>query len=475
MTSAASRMPASPRLGVVIPTLNEADTLPALLHDLRRLPGPATVVVADGGSSDGTRRLAASQGVRVVEAPRGRATQMNVGAAALSTPWILFLHADCRMPQDAREALFRFLEDPSPAHAAHFRFRLDAAGLAWRLIEWGQHLRERLTGMAYGDQGLLLHRSRWEAMGGIPEVTIMEDVEAVRRLRRSGGITTLDAPLLTSPRRYREEGLLRAWVRNAILVTLYRLGTDPDRLAHWYPPRNGGRRGRGAPGGGSGPGVPSSRATLIVFAKAPRPGQVKTRLAATLGHEEAARLYRRMGRRIVNGLRSGPFRTVVHFAPAAAEAELKGWLGEEGLEFRPQVAGDLGTRMAAAFDEAFRRSERVCIVGTDAPGLNRTRVNTALSLLDDPPGADAVFGPALDGGYYLLALRRPAPELFRNIPWSTSSVLELSLARAAESDLRVRMLDVLNDVDHPEDIPSHLLTHPTTATVKTPTGAPLPR
>lgn len=470
MTSVTAMPPASTGLGVVIPTLNEAGTLPALLHDLGRLPGPPPVVVADGGSTDGTRELASSEGARVVQAPRGRATQMNVGAAALATPWILFVHADCRMPEGARQALVRFLGDPAPAHAAHFRFRLDGSGPLWRSIEWGQRLRERLTGMVYGDQGLLVHRSRWEAMGGIPELAVMEDVETVRRLRESGGIVRLDAPLITSPRRYREEGPLRAWLRNATLITLYRLGADADRLARWYPPRDGGRQHEGAPSRGVSP----SRATLVVFAKAPRPGQVKTRLAAALGEEEAAGLYRRMGRRIVDGLRGGPFRTVVHFAPADAEAELRGWLGEDELDFRPQVAGDLGMRMSAAFEEAFRRAERVCIVGTDAPGLDRGRVEKALSLLDDPSGADAVFGPALDGGYYLLALRRPAPELFRDIPWSTSRVLELSLARAEASGLRVRMLDVLNDVDRPQDIPSHLLTGSTVPSATPSAGAPLP-
>lgn len=440
-------------LGIVVPTLNEVDHLPLLLSDLDRLPFPTRILVADGGSTDGTVELAREAGVRTVRAPRGRASQMNVGAASLSTPWLLFLHADCRLPAQTGAALRRWLADPPPEEAAHFDFRLDADGPWWRLIEGGQRIRERVTGMAYGDQGLLLSRRRWSAIGGIPELPIMEDVETVRRLRRSGGLQRIGAPLITSARRYREEGPFRGWLRNAALVTLYHLGVSPDRLSRWYPPRNGtAAREEVGPSGGS------STPVVLVFAKAPRPGRVKTRLAGELGHERAAAIYRRMGRHIVDELRDGPFRIFVYHAPADAEAEMRRWLGSEGLEFRPQGEGDLGRRMARAFDEAFREAERVCIVGTDIPGLTRQRVSRALALLDAPPGCDAVFGPARDGGYYLLALRRPLPQLFQEIPWSTSHVMEESLTRAREAGLSVLTLDVLSDVDRPEDVPPALLT-----------------
>jgi hypothetical protein len=109
--------------------------------------------------------------------------------------------------------------------------------LWWRTIEWGQRFRERLTGLAYGDQGLLLSRTRFDALGGIPDLPVMEDVEAVRRLRRSGGISRIEAPVVTSVRRYQEEGLVLGWLRNVALISLYQAGVSPRRLARWYRPR----------------------------------------------------------------------------------------------------------------------------------------------------------------------------------------------------------------------------------------------
>jgi rSAM/selenodomain-associated transferase 2/rSAM/selenodomain-associated transferase 1 len=429
---------APPPLGVVIPTLDEEEALPRVLADLALLGVEREVVVSDGGSTDRTREVARSAGVRVVTAPRGRAAQMNAGAAALDAPWLLFLHADSRLPPPARGALADWLERPGPEEAAHFRFALDARGLRWRLVEGAQRARERLTGLAYGDQGLLVSRRRWEGMGGFRPLPLMEDVEAVRRLRRTGGVARLDAPLLTSARRYREEGFLRAPARNALLLALHLAGVPAERLARWYRPRQ--ERGL--------------RRILLVFAKAPRVGRVKTRLARDVGSEEAARIYREMGRAIVDRLRSGRYRLVVCHAPADGGAEVGDWLGREGLELRPQARGDLGDRMRFAFEEAFAEGDRVCIVGTDSPDLDRDRVVRAFERVEAEDGPDAVFGPALDGGYYLLALRRPAPALFREIPWSTSKVLARSLERAREAGLRHESLEPLRDVDRLEDLPA---------------------
>jgi rSAM/selenodomain-associated transferase 2 len=224
-------------LGVVIPTLNEEESLPFLLSDLRALPFPAEVIVVDGGSVDATAEVARREGCRTVVSPPGRGTQMNGGARLLETPWILFLHADSRLPVESARALAAWISEPSPREAAHFAFALEGRG-GWRaLVTRVQRVRERLTGLAYGDQGLLLSRARYEAIGGIPELPIMEDVEAVRRLRATGGIARIGAPLITSTRRYEEEGPLRAWLRNGVLLSLFFLGVAPARLSRWYRPR----------------------------------------------------------------------------------------------------------------------------------------------------------------------------------------------------------------------------------------------
>jgi len=231
-------------LGIVIPALDEEATLPPLLVDLGRLAGPVEIVVVDGGSKDDTARVAVEGGARVTTSAQGRARQMNAGAKALQTTWLLFLHADSRLPSTTIEALERWLANPHPSEAAHFRFRLDRTGTGWRAVERGQRLRERLTGLAYGDQGLLLSRRRYEAVGGFSDLPIMEDVDMIRRLRRRDGVDSIEAPIVTSARRFREEGPARAILRNAALLLLYTLGVAPSRLVGWYRPR---RRGAASP------------------------------------------------------------------------------------------------------------------------------------------------------------------------------------------------------------------------------------
>jgi len=429
-----------PVLAAVVPTLNEATRLPGLLADLGHLRIPWELVVCDGGSTDGTVDLARRGGAQVVTAPPGRASQLMAGAQATAAPWLLFLHADSRVPRDAVGALEDFLASAGEDEAAYFEFALEGDGLFWRFIERGQRLRERALGLVYGDQGLVVSRAAFDAVGGYPSWPIMEDVGIVERLRKVSRVRRLPACLVTSPRRYEAEGRWFGSLRNASLIALYRLGVPPARLARWYP-----RHGRPKR---------EERPALIVFAKAPRPGRVKTRLAADLGAQEASRVYRRLGRRVLDAVREGPYRTLVYYDPPDAEAEMRDWLGGESLEFRPQAEGDLGERMARAFEEALRDADRACIVGTDVPALRAALVVQALERLES---ADVVLGPAEDGGYYLMALSRPHPEIFRDVPWSTADVLGTTLERARHAGLRESLLPVLKDVDTAADLRAYLL------------------
>jgi rSAM/selenodomain-associated transferase 1 len=189
---------------------------------------------------------------------------------------------------------------------------------------------------------------------------------------------------------------------------------------------------------------------LIVFLKYPKPGRVKTRLAAALGDEAAAALYRALTEEVLRATvpRAGEYETLVFFDPPEAAAEMRAWL--PGVRLRPQSGGDVGERMAAAFARAFERGpRRVAIIGTDVPALTRQTITEALAGLDE---ADVVVGPAEDGGYYLLALREPHPELFEHVAWSSPAVLEETLARAAAAGLRVRQLVRLRDVDTITDL-----------------------
>ena len=193
-----------------------------------------------------------------------------------------------------------------------------------------------------------------------------------------------------------------------------------------------------------------SERALVVFVKHPRPGAVKTRLAAAIGPEAAADLYRALVEHVLETTTPAPgqYERLVFFDPPEALDEMRAWL--PGVRLLAQSGGGLGARMADAFARAFARgARRVAIVGTDVPGVSRATASEALSALD---AADVVIGPAEDGGYYLLALREPQPGLFAGIEWSTPAVRGQTLARAAAAGLSVRELGRLRDVDTLEDL-----------------------
>lgn len=184
--------------------------------------------------------------------------------------------------------------------------------------------------------------------------------------------------------------------------------------------------------------------------KHPRPGEVKTRLATAIGPDAAAELYRALAERVLEATTpvAGDYERLVFFDPPESLPQMRDWL--PGVRLLAQSGKDLGARMADAFARAFARgASRVAIVGTDAPGVSRTTVTEALTALDT---ADVVIGPADDGGYYLIALREPRPNLFAGIEWSTPGVRGQTLARAAAAGLSARELKQRRDVDTLEDL-----------------------
>ncbi len=190
--------------------------------------------------------------------------------------------------------------------------------------------------------------------------------------------------------------------------------------------------------------------TLGVFVRYPRPGSVKTRLAAALGAEAAAQLYRLLAERVLEATtpHDREYERLVFYDPKEAGEAMRAWLPAGRL--RHQAAGDLGARLADAFARSFARgASRVAIVGSDVPSLTRGHVRAAFDALER---SDVVLGPAHDGGYYLVALREPQPRLFAGVAWSTPGVLAQTQARAASLGLGVEHLAVLRDLDTLEDL-----------------------
>jgi len=226
------------QIAVVIPALDEADRVAQAVASARA-PG-VEILVVDGGSRDATRERAREAGARVIASERGRARQLAAGARAADAEVLVFLHADSRLPPGFAGAVGAALEDPAVAGGAFgLRFeREPGAGrllrLGLRVLEAGVELRVALFGLPYGDQALFARRSALERAGGVPQVPILEDLDLVAALRRTGRFVVLPALVVTSPRRYLARGLARTWLRNAGALAAWRLGVDRTRLAAWY-------------------------------------------------------------------------------------------------------------------------------------------------------------------------------------------------------------------------------------------------
>jgi rSAM/selenodomain-associated transferase 2 len=221
------------RISVVIPTLNEATTIAATLRRLKEQV-PDEIVVADASSPDGTAELARSEGVLVVEAPRGRGIQQNRGARKTKGDVLLFLHADCWLEDAAIDELRRFLRDHPSIFGGCFRQRVDASHPLFRAIDLAAHLRAGLLGIPYGDQGIFVRRAAFDAIGGFPETPLMEDVFMSLQLRCLGRVAVLPKRIFVSPRRWHQQGIVRQTLTNWALTAAVAIGVPTRSLAHFY-------------------------------------------------------------------------------------------------------------------------------------------------------------------------------------------------------------------------------------------------
>lgn len=221
-------------LSIIIPALNEAEGIAAMLDGLQPLrKRGAEVIVVDGGSSDDTATLAGAGADQVLTAPPGRSRQMNAGAAAARGEILCFLHADSRLPEGADGLI---VEGLARSRRSWGRFDVSITGThpMLRVIGWMMNRRSRLTGIATGDQGLFLTRSLFEAAGRFPEIALMEDIAFTRQLKRYGPPLCIAHRLTTSGRRWEKHGLWRTMLLMWRLRLAYWLGADPDRLARQY-------------------------------------------------------------------------------------------------------------------------------------------------------------------------------------------------------------------------------------------------
>jgi len=222
------------RFSIIMPVLNEEVVLEATLaHFTRQFAGQHyELIIVDGGSSDTTVAIAERYG-QVIRSPRGRATQMNAGAAAASGDVLLFLHADTQMPDNAFCAIEHALTSPGVVAGA-FRVCFNCDRWPYRLVAYVTNLRSRVRKVFTGDQAYFIRASSFKAIGGYPDQPLMEDLEIIARLRKRGKVILLTQYVTTSARRHEKIGLLRSVLFMWYLRTLYKLGVSPAQLQRMY-------------------------------------------------------------------------------------------------------------------------------------------------------------------------------------------------------------------------------------------------
>jgi len=226
----------APSVSVIIPVLRETQPLDSLIDHLLEIAdgSPVEIILVDGSPDEESIKAVSRGGVILLASQAGRARQMNAGAAAAKGEYLLFLHADTRLPQGAFRRIEETLSDGNHvAGAFDLRYNSDRSSI--RYIARVACLRSRFTRIPYGDQAQFFRRDYFEILGGFADIPLMEDVEIMRRIKDRGDrISILHEAVVTSARRQEKEGVVYCTLRNWAIITLYFLGMSPERLVRFY-------------------------------------------------------------------------------------------------------------------------------------------------------------------------------------------------------------------------------------------------
>jgi rSAM/selenodomain-associated transferase 2 len=221
-----------PSVSIVVPTLNEAEEIAGLVDRLRVCFPGVEIIIADGGSEDGTPETVRDL-ARVVSSEKGRAYQMNAGARAAAGEILWFLHADCWPSEQSVDLIVEALEDPAVVGGG-FRWGLSGSKWYYGICTSLAHVKNKIRRNLFGDMGIFVRRAVFEELNGYAEIPICEEVEFNKRLKKKGKVTLLDEVLLSSDRKLLGEGPIRAFIKNDIIKLAFSIGVSPETLKKYY-------------------------------------------------------------------------------------------------------------------------------------------------------------------------------------------------------------------------------------------------
>ncbi|MBU1679044.1 MAG: TIGR04282 family arsenosugar biosynthesis glycosyltransferase [Bacteroidetes bacterium] len=415
----------------IIPILNEEFFLRENIKILKDLFPASEIIVVDSGSADGTANIAIDEKVILLRSERGRGIQMNIGANYSHGNILCFLHADTFLPTNAAELLGNYF-DSDRNKICRFKLCFDIDH--WLLNKYKFFSKYDSIFSWFGDMCISVRKDFFHQIGGFPDWSIFEDVDLLRRASRKSKVAVLNAEVISSARAFAKFGVIRQQLFYGFLMVKFLLGFRNFIFSNLYYRRKG----------------KSNRASIMVFARYPVEGKVKTRLAFSIGQKYATEFYKIIAKKITEEIKSiRRSNKYIFYSKLSEKEQIMSWLGSKFF-YALQEGISLGEKMQNAFQKVFSNgAEKAIIFGTDIPDLSAEIITKAVSALDQK---DIVIGPAKDGGYYLLGMKKYTPELFDDIQFSTKTVMTETLDKINSMRLTFELLEELQDIDTENDL-----------------------